>query len=80
MPGFSLTSTRDKNHDCVAHGPSTLDIDIPSNQEAIGASIDRSITPNHEPRVFFFDIDNCLYSKSTGILDQMREKYVCESL
>ena len=65
-----------QDHDCVAHGPSTLDIGIPSCQEALGASIDRSITPNHEPRVFFFDIDNCLYPKTTGIPDIMREKYV----
>ncbi|KAG0219343.1 hypothetical protein BGX31_011343 [Mortierella sp. GBA43] len=67
-------STVNRDHDCVAHGPSTLDINIPSNQEEIGKSIDRSVTPNREPRVFFFDIDNCLYSKSTGILDLMRVK------
>ncbi|KAF9428240.1 hypothetical protein BGZ94_002997 [Podila epigama] len=36
--------------------------------------IDRSVTPNHEPRVFFFDIDNTLYPKDSGIPDLMREK------
>ncbi|KAG0235285.1 hypothetical protein BGW42_005452 [Actinomortierella wolfii] len=34
----------------------------------------RSVTPNHEARVFFFDIDNCLYPKSTGIAALMRKR------
>ncbi|KAF9981475.1 hypothetical protein BGZ75_007257 [Mortierella antarctica] len=58
----------------MADGPSSLDISVPSGQEAIGNSINRSITPNHEPRCFFFDIDNCLYPKDSGIPDLMREK------
>ncbi|KAF8948286.1 hypothetical protein BGZ46_005388, partial [Entomortierella lignicola] len=61
--------------DTAAHGPSSLDPNILSGQEAVGKTIDRSITPNHEPRVFFFDIDNCLYPKQSGIHDLMREKY-----
>ncbi|KAF9205559.1 hypothetical protein BGZ49_003856 [Haplosporangium sp. Z 27] len=60
--------------DTAAHGPSSLDPNILSGQEAVGKTIDRSITPNHEPRVFFFDIDNCLYPKQSGIHDLMREK------
>ncbi|KAG0377134.1 hypothetical protein BGX24_006668 [Mortierella sp. AD032] len=44
------------------------------DQQAAGESIERTITPNHEPRVFFFDIDNCLYHKDSGIHDVMREK------
>ncbi|KAF9364348.1 hypothetical protein BGX34_001778 [Mortierella sp. NVP85] len=71
---MSTPLNKNQDHDCVAHGPSTLDIGIPSCQEALGASIDRSITPNHEPRVFFFDIDNCLYPKTTGIPNIMKEK------
>ncbi|KAI1319770.1 hypothetical protein EDD11_003155 [Mortierella claussenii] len=63
-----------KMNDSAAHGPSTLDINCPAGREALGKSIDRSITPNHEPRVFFFDIDNCLYSKNSGIPELMREK------
>ncbi|KAG0039802.1 hypothetical protein BGZ82_006655 [Podila clonocystis] len=42
--------------------------------ESVGESIDRTITPNHEPRVFFFDIDNTLYPKDSGIPDLMKEK------
>ncbi|KAG0362748.1 hypothetical protein BG005_004370 [Podila minutissima] len=42
--------------------------------ESVGECIDRTITPNHEPRVFFFDIDNTLYPKHSGIPDLMKEK------
>ena len=44
------------------------------DQQAAGERIERTVTPNHEPRVFFFDIDNCLYPKDSGIPDLMRAK------
>ncbi|KAF9963814.1 hypothetical protein BGZ65_010878 [Modicella reniformis] len=77
MPAADITIPNDaveQNHDCVADGPSTLDIDIPTGLEAVGQTIDRSITPTREPRVFFFDIDNCLYPMATDILNMMRVK------
>ncbi|KAF9906943.1 hypothetical protein BX616_000563 [Lobosporangium transversale] len=86
MPSTSLKTTLDSNNDDsttnaantntinTAYGPSTLDINCPPGQEELGKSINRSITPNHEPRVFFFDIDNCLYSKHCGIAELMRAK------
>ncbi|KAF9292022.1 hypothetical protein BGZ68_000590 [Mortierella alpina] len=75
MPSAILKDTdMSKRSDTTADGPSSLDISVPAGQEAIGNSIDRSITPNHEPRCFFFDIDNCLYPKDSGIPDLMREK------
>ncbi|KAG9326558.1 hypothetical protein KVV02_001485 [Mortierella alpina] len=75
MPSAILKGTNmNKCSDTMADGPSSLDISVPSGQEAIGNSINRSITPNHEPRCFFFDIDNCLYPKDSGIPDLMREK------
>ncbi|KAF9937539.1 hypothetical protein BGZ67_001107 [Mortierella alpina] len=75
MPSAILKGTdMNKCSDTMADGPSSLDISVPSGQEAIGNSINRSITPNHEPRCFFFDIDNCLYPKDSGIPDLMREK------
>ncbi|KAF9336153.1 hypothetical protein BG006_009564 [Podila minutissima] len=45
-----------------------------ANGESVGECIGRTITPNHEPRVFFFDIDNTLYPKDSGIPDLMKEK------
>ncbi|KAG0327908.1 hypothetical protein BGZ99_006580 [Dissophora globulifera] len=74
MPSTQLTSHNSRAADCRAHGPHTLDINIHPNQEALGKAIDRTITPNHEPRVFFFDIDNCLYSKDLGMHASMRVK------
>ncbi|KAG0050280.1 hypothetical protein BGZ83_004932 [Gryganskiella cystojenkinii] len=63
-----------QDNDKTVVGRSSLDINVPSGQEELGRSIDRTITPNHEPRVFFFDIDNCLYHKDSGIPGMMRAK------
>ncbi|KAF8952502.1 hypothetical protein BGZ52_005827 [Haplosporangium bisporale] len=54
--------------------PTSTYIPNGATAESLGAGIDRTITPNHEPRVFFFDIDNTLYPKDSGIPDLMREK------
>ncbi|KAG0342335.1 hypothetical protein BG000_005395 [Podila horticola] len=54
--------------------PTSTYISTGVTAESVGESIDRTITPNHEPRVFFFDIDNTLYFKDSGIPDLMREK------
>ncbi|KAF9383456.1 hypothetical protein CPB97_006445 [Podila verticillata] len=54
--------------------PTSTHIPNGATAESFGAGIDRTITPNHEPRVFFFDIDNTLYPKDSGIPDLMREK------
>ncbi|KAG0248810.1 hypothetical protein BG011_009881 [Mortierella polycephala] len=67
-------SRRKNSIDVTADGPSSLDITVPAGHEAIGHTFDRDISPNTEARVFFFDIDNCLYSKNSGIPDMMREK------
>ncbi|KAG0095070.1 hypothetical protein BGZ93_006377 [Podila epicladia] len=56
--------------------PTSTYISNGSTAESVGEGIDRTITPNHEPRVFFFDIDNTLYPKDSGIPDLMREKYL----
>ncbi|KAF9357518.1 hypothetical protein BGX26_003588 [Mortierella sp. AD094] len=86
MPSFNIRDDNNNDNngkyqsfegrtdDTTAHGPSSLDPNVLSGQETIGKSINRSITPNHEPRVFFFDIDNTLYNKNCGIPEMMREK------
>ncbi|KAF9993852.1 hypothetical protein BGZ80_011669 [Entomortierella chlamydospora] len=84
MPSFNIRNDDNYNgnyhsygsrtDDTTADGPSSLDPNVLSGQEYIGKSINRAITPNHEARVFFFDIDNTLYSKHSGIPDMMREK------
>ncbi|KAF9972299.1 hypothetical protein BGZ73_004598 [Actinomortierella ambigua] len=49
--------------------------EIPATCNGITEGVpQRTVTPNHEARVFFFDIDNCLYSKSTGIAEMMRTR------
>ncbi|KAF9164331.1 hypothetical protein DFQ26_001577 [Actinomortierella ambigua] len=49
--------------------------EVPTTSNGVAEGVPpRTITPNHEARVFFFDIDNCLYSKSTGIAEMMRTR------
>jgi hypothetical protein len=73
MPSTLLNTDKQTNGAILNKAEETNATAIP-DQQAAGESIEETISPNNEARVFFFDIDNCLYPKDSGIPDLMREK------
>ncbi|KAL1923594.1 uncharacterized protein VTP21DRAFT_8574 [Calcarisporiella thermophila] len=51
-----------------------------NDREQIRRIVELAENPQGELPVFFFDVDNCLYSRHSGILELMIQRYICKNL